>query len=223
MGPEYEAMDRRPIATRNTRFAQRTAEWLAASGISPNAISIIGMMCCIVAGVCLAATSELDGAARRIAFIAAAGLIQVRLLGNLFDGMVAIATKRASPLGELFNEVPDRVSDFATLVGAGYAVGGDLVLGLVAASVAIFTAYVRAMGKVATGVQEFCGPMAKQQRMAVATVTSLYLALTPIAWQPHWRGRGLMAAALLVIVIVGALTAVRRLMRIARTLKKGMA
>ena len=79
--------------------------------------------------------------------------------------MVAVLREVASPVGELFNEVPDRVSDAATLIGFGYATGSNPVLGFVATIFAIFLAYMRAQGKVAGAHQEFCGPMAKQQRM----------------------------------------------------------
>src|SRR5262249_35085490 len=152
----------------------------------------------------LAATAQAP-AWERIAWLAGAGLIVLRLLANMLDGMVAIESGRASPVGELYNEVPDRVSDTATLVGAGYAGGGDMVLGYAAACVALFTAYVRAAGKAAGAPQEFCGPMAKQQRMFLVTLIALYCALTPRAWQPAWAGPpawGLMAAGLLIIVVV---------------------
>ena len=49
---------------------------------------------------------------------------RLRLLANLLDGMVAIGRGIASPVGELFNEVPDRVSDTAVLLGLGVA-GGE--------------------------------------------------------------------------------------------------
>jgi phosphatidylglycerophosphate synthase len=143
----------------------------------------------------------------------------------MLDGMVAIASGRASAVGELFNEVPDRISDTATLVGLGYAVGGNVTLGFTAACVALFTAYARAMGKVAGARQEFCGPMAKQQRMLVATLVALYCGLTPESWQPRWdvspSSAGLPTAALVLIIVGGLATAVRRLARIARTLTKG--
>jgi phosphatidylglycerophosphate synthase len=85
--------------------------------------------------------------------LAAVG-VQLRLLANMFDGMVAIETGRTSAVGELYNEVPDRVSDTAVLVGAGYAAGGCPVLGYVAALLAVFIAYVRAQGRVAGASQE---------------------------------------------------------------------
>jgi phosphatidylglycerophosphate synthase len=121
----------------------------------------------------------------------------MRLLANMFDGMVAIESDRASPIGELFNEVPDRVSDAALLIGLGYARGGHVLLGFTAALLAVFTAYVRAMGKVAGGRQEFCGPMAKPQRMLVVTATALWCGLAPAAWQVESNvGFGLPAYAL---------------------------
>ena len=78
------------------------------------------------------------------AWLAAAVLVQLRLLANLLDGMVAIEAAQASRVGELFNEVPDRVSDAATLVGLGFAVGSVPLLGFLAAILAILVAYIRA-------------------------------------------------------------------------------
>ena len=48
-----ELGDRRPIATRNRKWAQDATAWLAARNVSPNAISIAGMSACIVAGIAL--------------------------------------------------------------------------------------------------------------------------------------------------------------------------
>jgi phosphatidylglycerophosphate synthase len=228
----YQPKDRRPIAARRWPIWQHMAKWMAHQGVSPNAISLAGMGCGMAAGLALAATGSAGGA-ERFAWLAGAALIQLRLLANLLDGMVAIESGRASAVGELYNEVPDRVSDTAVLVGAGYAVGGDIVLGYLAACAALFTAYVRTMGKAAGAPQEYCGPMAKQQRMALLTVVALYCGLTPAAWQPTWGwwdgfqnpptsgGQGLAAAVLLVITLGSLFTAIRRLMRIAANLRRG--
>ncbi len=228
----YPAPERRPIAVRHWAVFQKLAVWLAGRGVSPNSISITGMGCGIAAGIVLASTSWSSSLEQRVAWLAAALLIQLRLLANMLDGMVAIECRKASPVGELFNEVPDRISDAATLIGAGYAAGGDVTLGYLAACVALFTAYIRAMGKAAGAAQEFCGPMAKQQRMFLVTLIAVYSGLAPEAWRPHWqplftlhagepeRVWGLMALALALIVIGGLATSVRRLRRIAVNLRK---
>jgi phosphatidylglycerophosphate synthase len=215
----YQPTERRPIAARRWPIWQHTATWLARRGVSANSISLAGMVCGMAAGAALAATAYTPGW-ELLGFLAGAAFIQLRLLANLLDGMVAIESGRASVVGELYNEVPDRVSDTATLVGAGFAAGGDALLGALAACAAMFTAYIRAMGKAAGAPQEYCGPMAKQQRMALLTVVAVYCGLAPAAWQPTWNGRGLVAAALVVIALGSLLTAVRRLVRIATNLRK---
>src|SRR5207247_9773090 len=175
-----EAMDRRPVATRNRKWAQAATVWLATRNASPNAISIAGMCACIVAGIALAATSI---AYDRILWIIAALGAQLRLTANMLDGMVALASGRASKTGELYNEVPERFSDAPVAIGAGFAWGGDITLGYIATILSIFTAYIRAAGKIAGVPNEFCGPMAKQHRVLVITVICLYSAAVPRAWQ----------------------------------------
>src|SRR5947208_6054529 len=120
--PAAEHIDRRPIATRNRKWAQAATIWLASRNVSPNAISIAGMCACIVAGIALGATSIAD---YRILWLIAALGAQLRLTANMLDGMVAIASSRTSKTGELYNEVPDRISDAAVFIGAGFAWGGN--------------------------------------------------------------------------------------------------
>ncbi len=213
-----QAIDRRPIATRNRKWAQAATAWLASRKISPNAISIAGMCACIVAGVALGLTSV---AYHRIFWLVSALGAQLRLTANMLDGMVALASSRASKTGELYNEVPDRVSDAAVFIGAGFAWGGNVALGYIATILAIFTAYIRAAGKIAGAPNEFCGPMAKQHRMLVITVGCLYSAVVPQSWQIFHLDNlklGVMTLSLTVIIAGCLITVVRRLKRIVRAL-----
>ena len=229
MTPEATG-DRRPIATRKLRVSQACARALATRHVPANAISVAGMICGAAAGACLVATSFAgDGAGGwgvRILFLAAAGGIQLRLLANMLDGMVAIASGTASALGELYNEIPDRVSDTLILAGAGYALGGDPALGWAAALVAMFVTYIRALGKGMGVPGLFQGPMSKSHRMFTLTVTCVYLGAAPGGWQPMWRpaGRalpvGIVSAALALIIVGGLVTAGRRLMPIVRACKE---
>ena len=217
--PATQAMDRRPIATRNRKWAQATTTWLAARNVSPNTLSIAGMCACIVAGIALGVTSIAD---YRILWLIAALGAQLRLTANMLDGMVALASGRASKVGELYNEVPDRISDAAVFIGAGFAWGGNIALGYIATILAIFTAYVRAAGKIAGAPNEFCGPMAKQHRMLVITLICLYSAVTPRSWRTisfNDSEIGLMTLGLAVIVVGCVITVIRRLGRIACALK----
>src|SRR5687767_13733117 len=110
----HEPLERRPLASRSGKDSRLAAEKLARAGVSPNAISLAGMAAGILAGVLLASTDRIAEPWSRVAWILGALLVQARLAANLHEGMVAVSTKRASPVGELYNEVPDRVSDIAT-------------------------------------------------------------------------------------------------------------
>jgi len=214
-----KAIDRRPIATRNRKWAQNATAWLASRNVSPNAISIAGMCACMVAGIALGVTSIAD---YRILWLIAALGAQLRLTANMLDGMVAIASGRTSKTGELYNEVPDRISDAAVFIGAGFAWGGNLTLGYVATILAIFTAYVRAAGKIAGAPNEFCGPMAKQHRMLVITLFCVYAAITPRSSQMitfNTSQVGVMTLGLVIIIVGCLITVARRTARIAHALK----
>jgi len=106
--------------------------------------------------------------------IAAGVCIQLRLLTNMLDGLIAIEAGKHTPVGDLFNEIPDRVDDLLILVGAGIAVGTlwGMALGAACAVLAILTAYVRLLAGCLGLPQRFIGPMAKPHRMAALTLTT---------------------------------------------------
>ena len=74
----------------------------------------------------------------------------------------------------------------------------------------------------AGGPNDFCGPVAKPQRMFLVTLTALYCAFTPASWQPTLASAGGIPAACLLLITVGSTaTALRRLTRGARALREG--
>ena len=197
--------DRRPIAARRLQPVGRAADWLIGRRASPDAISLAGMVAALAAGGAFAGAPL-----HPWLWLAGALLVQARLMANLLDGMVAIGRGVASPLGELFNEVPDRVSDTAVFAGLGVAAGWP-ALGLGVALAALATAYIRAVGKAAGQPSDFCGPGAKQHRMAAVTAFAVWAALAPAPLaDPVWL--------LWLLLAMGSLTAVRRLWRLAQAL-----
>jgi phosphatidylglycerophosphate synthase len=119
-----KVVDRRPITTRNRKWAQSATTSRASRNVSLNAISIVGMCACIVADLALGLTSVENN---RLFWLIAAIGVQLRLTANMLDGMVALASGRDSKISELYNEVPDRPSA-SVFIGAGYAWGGNIVL-----------------------------------------------------------------------------------------------
>ena len=204
--------DRRPIRSRDHKVWIAAAHALAKRGVSANGISVFGMLACIGAGIAFAMTGQFSGWEARALWIGGALLVQIRLICNMLDGMVAIERGIASPVGELYNEIPDRVSDMAALIGLGYAAYSEVAGGYLAAALAVFVAYVRAMGQAAGAPNDFRGPMAKQQRMFIVTLAALYMGLAPVEWRmPFWRGWTVPSAALAIISIGCVITAIRRI------------
>lgn len=210
---EYQSRDRRPIPARETQVSQRAAKFLARTGISANTISIFSVVFGLAAGASFAMTAF--STIPRIWWGLAALFIILRLTANMLDGMVAIEKNETSAVGELFNEVPDRISDAATLIGAGFAAHSSAHLGYIAAILSLFVAYIRAMGNHMNVIGLFMGPMNKQQRMFSLIGTCLYYLIAPASWSS-------LPVILLVLwaVNLGAiLTIVRRLRHITAQVK----
>jgi phosphatidylglycerophosphate synthase len=207
-------LSRRVLATRDAAWARRLARMLGRTRVSPNAVSVAGVGCALVACAAFASAPAAIGVSRGILFAVAAAAIQLRLLCNLLDGMLAVEEGLATPLGDLYNEIPDRLADIAILLGAGAAardLTGGLALGCAAAIAALFTAYVRLLGGSLGLTQHFTGPMAKQHRMFVLTIAAVCGAVESSIGLPPQSIR----AALAVIAAGAIATACRRLRLIA--------
>ena len=219
---ETTPTNRRPIQARDSRMAVKIALMLTRARIRPNTISVFSVVFSIVAGACFAATAcpfiAPSAFIAAMLFVFGALFVQLRLLCNLFDGMVAVEGGFKTKSGEVFNELPDRFSDAIILIGFGYAASAvqfGIELGYVAAVLAVITAYVRVLGAATGAGQNFKGPMAKQHRMAVVTIASILSGLA-VFWSWHaW-----VAAVVLGIMVVGMIvTIVRRVLWVVHTLE----
>jgi phosphatidylglycerophosphate synthase len=210
---------RRPIKARDSAWAGAAAARLAVAGVTPNQISIASVACAALSSLAFLGARFTRGAPQAALLVLAAAAIQLRLLCNLLDGMVAVEGGLKTKSGEIFNDMPDRIADPLVLVGAGYLPGDPMsvTLGWLAALLAVLTAYVRVLGGSAGATQLFIGPMAKQHRMAVMTAAATLAALEALVGAPH-----LVVTAALGVIVVGCVaTVVRRLTRIVAELESG--
>jgi phosphatidylglycerophosphate synthase len=212
-----EPSPRRPVAARGSGWAVTIAAKLVRRGVRPNAISLTSVAAAALAAACLLLAGGSPLAERVTLLVLAAGLIQLRLLCNLLDGMVAIEGGLGTKQGPVFNELPDRLSDAIILVSAGYFAGAPAwtaALAWCAALFAVLTAYVRALAESLGATQDFGGPMAKQARMNVISAACLLgAALAPVGHT------GLAITAGLLIVGVGSvITVIRRTSHLLREL-----
>lgn len=192
---------RRPIKERSTGWARQLARVAAGAGLTPNQISVLSVAISAGAFVCLWNHQFRPGN-----FWLAGVCITSRLICNMIDGMVAVEHNRKSPSGEIFNELPDRLSDTFSILGAAYACGYPQ-LGLWASLLAVLTAYIRTLCTSAGAPADFGGPMAKQQRMKTLIGACVLAAIWPQA------AHALFGLALLVILLGSAFTCWRRVTR----------
>ena len=201
------ARDRRPIAVRSNALIQGFAAGLTRTGVSPNTISVVSIL---FAALGAAALLGLDWPwAPWLCALA----ILLRLLCNLFDGMVAVEGGQQTPTGALFNEVPDRVADSLFLVALGYAVGLGW-LGWLAALLAALTAYIRTLGGSLGLAQDFRGPMAKPHRMWLMGAACAVAPIEIWTTGTHYA----LLVTIVIIAVGSALTCAVRLRAIAQQL-----
>jgi phosphatidylglycerophosphate synthase len=176
-----DAENRRPLTSRNSAWAARLASWAVAKSLTPNQISQASMGFAALGFALYALSPHGPDILQILCLILAAAAVQARLVCNLIDGMVAIEGGKGAKDGPFWNEAPDRASDLLFLTGAGLA-AHQPALGLLAASLAIATAYIRELGRAEGFPPDFSGPLAKPQRMAVLTVGTVLAALYASEW-----------------------------------------
>ncbi|QQG35784.1 MAG: CDP-alcohol phosphatidyltransferase family protein [Micavibrio aeruginosavorus] len=212
-----EQNNRRPLKARQWAILQNMTEVIGKTSIHPNHISISSIGFSALAAVCLWLTAGAKGSELWLY----AWLVPVFLLGrgacNILDGLVAVEGGKKTPSGELFNDIPDRISDILVLVAAGYAVAswpGGVTLGWAAALLAVMTAYVRTLARGMGLPADFQGPMAKARRMVLIAAGAGAIPLE-IAFLP--QGSTLYGA--LIVIVAGCLLTVYRR---ARTAYRGL-
>lgn len=201
-------MERRPLKTRSQPWAPALARALLRLRLTPNGVSVIGIFFALGAGALLAWGTQCWWC-----LLLAAGGIQLRLLCNMLDGLMAVEGGAKKKDGLFFNEVPDRIEDVVLLVGAGYGAGVEWI-GWLAAVLAVTTAYLRAFGASLGLGQDFCGPGAKPHRMFVMTVGCLAGA----GWLFFGGPQRAVEWALMAVAVLAGITVARRGWRIRRNM-----
>jgi len=207
--------NRRPLKSRDTGWARAITRRLAAANITPNQISAASVLFAALARACFAGVDRSPPGLDIVLLLAGAAFVQMRLLCNLFDGMIAVEAGRGDATGPFWNEVPDRLADMLILVGFGFG-AGLLSVGWAAACLAVFLSYLRAFGTSLDQVSDYTGPMAKQHRMATVTIAAILAASLAMWLDPT----GILQLALWAVILGEILTAFRRMRRIYLRMKQ---
>lgn len=202
--------NRRQLATRSAAWAKWLGASIAKTNISPNQISVLSILPAAV-GAWLLACNEIEKTPSILVLIALC--IQLRLLFNMLDGLVAIEGGKQSKVGILYNEIPDRIADSLLIVALGYAIVMPWV-GWLGALLAAKTAYIRVLGGANGLAQSFRGPMAKQHRMFVMSLGCLIATFEWYFSRTHYA----LVITAYVIAIGAGITCITRMLTIAKQL-----
>src|SRR4051812_14779783 len=93
---------RRPLKTRSANWPRRIAFALVEKGFTPNQISITSVVFSSLGAYCLFAAGQATFMAEVLLFLAGAACIQLRLLCNLLDGLMAVEGGKKTKTGEIF-------------------------------------------------------------------------------------------------------------------------
>lgn len=212
---DYQPTSRRPIAQAFRATAGGAVRFCVNAGVHPDVVSYLSIVASAVAAVCFWFSARWHWL-----LLVAPLFCYLRLWCNMLDGMVALASGKASRRGEILNELPDRVSDILVFVSIAHSGLANVLLGYWAGIAALLTAYVGTLGQAAGAHREYSGLMSKPWRMVMvhlgAWATFALLASGKPA--PGWGGLTPLDWANIVVISGCVQTITVRLVRILRVL-----
>lgn len=156
-------------------FAYSVARPLTAVGISPNGVTVLGIL--VAACVPLCVWSAVSSSTTWLLWLALIVTVLTGLLDNL-DGAVAVISGRTSRAGYVLDSVADRLSD-ALLVGSLWILGAPGLLVAAVVFVGFVQEYARARAA-AVGVSEV-GVVSISERPTRVVIVAVFLGLCALA------------------------------------------
>lgn len=165
---------------------------LGRAGITPDALTVFGLLCAIATAVAVASGHLVLG----VIGIAMSGL------GDLLDGNLARSSGRTGPRGSFFDSVADRASDAIMLGGVGWYFAGESaylpMLAFAVAALSMLISYERAKAE-ALGIEARGGLMERAERFVFLAVGMAFDILVPVLW---------------VMLVLSAITVVHRFAKV---------
>jgi phosphatidylglycerophosphate synthase len=179
------------------RLVAPLERWLVDMHVSPDVLTWSAVPVAAVGGACLALSSTVPMLLLAVPLLAAA-----RLALNLLDGMVARRTGASHPMGEVWNELCDRIADALFIGGLAFVPAAGPAVGLGAVVAALIASYAGLAARAAGGRRQYGGIMSKPGRMATLAIAAPAALVTG---EPRW-----LLAAGLVITVGATVTLVQR-------------
>ena len=173
----------------------------ARAGLTPNGVSALAFVLAGAAGVAYALAGG-----EPLWYLVGAVLVGLNGALDLLDGALARRLDTASPAGDLLDHVLDRYADIVLVVGL--AIGIERVLlGIVAVTGVLMTSYLGTQAQAVGLDRVYGGLLGRADRLALIGIVTAIAAFVA----PSLFDVGLVGWLLVVLAVVGHLTALQRL------------
>jgi hypothetical protein len=184
-------------------WVHNLGRFLAHHNVTPNDISLLGVMFAATAGAAFYFSLQPNALDRTLLLLLAAAAIQFRRLTGRLHTIVSRESVQPRPHA-IFNDLPNRIAEVLIIVPAGYAVQNlpfGLELAWSAAFLGLFSAYVSQMG---SGVPEpKIGIAVRNLPMMLLSLASVLSAFDRMVYLP-----GIMLWMALIVINVAVIAAI---------------
>lgn len=188
------------------RIVAPIARWLVRHRVPADLVTLAGIPIGAIGGLALALA-----AAAPLMLLVVPVAAAVRLGLNLLDGMVARETGSSHAMGEMWNELGDRLADALFIGGLAFHPGVGPWPALVAVIAALLASYAGITARAAGGRRQYGGIMSKPGRMGTLAGASV---LVLVSGSDTW-----LVVAAWIIALGAAATLVHRVVEARRELE----
>ena len=178
-----------------------------------------GALGCSIASAVLLSFAQ----ANRWLFLVIPILLFFRIVLNALDGLLAQATGKARPFGEVLNEATDRLSDIAILLGIAYSPFSSIRWGMSAVAAVLFSSYMGILGKAVGAGRQYGGILGKADRMlwfGLACVAAFFVGNPTLFRWPGGPSVELFDGLLALFASLACVTSIQRVWAIHRILSQ---
>ncbi len=176
---------------------ERMGRAFASTGLSPNFWTCTGLVLAFASAIAY-------GTGYELAFVAGGILLLISGFFDVVDGQVARVTKKTSQRGSFFDSISDKVAEVAIFLGilvGGYA---EPYLVLLAVTLSLLVSYARSKAESLNVRLQGVGIGERAERLLVIAI----IGMIP----------GLMEIAVIIVIIIAAVTLVQRTILVAKSL-----
>jgi archaetidylinositol phosphate synthase len=185
------------------RVLRPFVSWAARAGLTPDTVSVLAFALAGAAGVAYALAGG-----ESLWYLVGAVLVGLNGALDLLDGALARRLDTASRAGDLLDHVLDRYADIVLVVGLAVGIEREL-LGIVAVTGVLMTSYLGTQAQAVGLDRVYGGLLGRADRLALIGLTTALAAFVEFSVLDV----SIVGWLLVVLAVVGHLTALQRLSR----------